>query len=296
MNKYQRNRKEFKNVSPKHGCYIAKGKQNHFSHRVYLVGWIDLLGYGSMLRECNFDSTSPLAKEAAKRLRIFNNCLSDKSEKFLPILQINDGAITWRELSFRTISVTYDYLKRVISLFETINYHDIAEGYYGARMVLATGTSISMNNLKFRNINNIRADLLIKKVNNGEMSVENAIYAASYNRSFFNAIPELQANFAFSKAYIAESSGSKNGFKGNHLFIDKSIFEITLPEWITTDKIFCWEYPGLTSDFIQFKSINLDLANHLKGSGILSTEKILQNMIGDVLDKNKLVKRMKKGS
>lgn len=295
MKRYKRNRKKINNVSSKHGCYIGKGKQNHFSHRVYMVGWIDLLGYGSMLRECNFDSTSPLAKEAAKRLRIFNNCLSDKSEKFLPILQINDGAITWRELSFRTISVTFDYLKRVISLFETINNQDLAEGYYGARMVLATGTSISMNNQKYRNINDIRAELLIKKVNDGEMSVENAIYAACYNRSFFNAIPELQANFAFSKAYIAESSGSKNGFKGNHLFIDKSIFEITLPEWIIAEEIFRWEYPGLSSDFIQFKSINLDLANHLKGSGILSTEKILQNIVGDVLEKDKLVKRMKTG-
>lgn len=100
-------------------CYVGKGKQNNFTHRLYLVGWIDLLGYGSMLRECNFDSTSTLAIDAANRLKIFNRTLFSNASPKFPIMQINDGAISWRELSLRTSSVTFDYLKRAINLFDS---------------------------------------------------------------------------------------------------------------------------------------------------------------------------------
>lgn len=46
------------------GKRVGIGKQNHFRSSVFAVAWIDLLGYGSMLRECGFDPTSSQANAA----------------------------------------------------------------------------------------------------------------------------------------------------------------------------------------------------------------------------------------
>ena len=42
---------------------VGIGKQNHFRSAPYIVAWVDLLGYGSMLKECGFDPTSKSAKK-----------------------------------------------------------------------------------------------------------------------------------------------------------------------------------------------------------------------------------------
>jgi hypothetical protein len=276
------------------GCYIAKGKQNHFKHVIYLVGWIDLLGYGSMLRDCKFDSSSGLAKDAVNRLEIFNNTLKSESHRQLPVLQINDGAVLWRELSFRTKSVTIDFLKRSIHLFESVNKNDIAAGFFGARMVLAVGTYMRMSSSKYQSETNQNATNLIKAVNSGLITAEEAIHKACHYSPSFSAIPCLQANFAFSKAYIAESQGKSAGFEGNHLFIDASIFTDIIPSWLLHDRIIHWDYPGLTSDFIQYKGLDLDQLNGSDGAGVLYTSQIAAKIITDYQNKNTLFRRFRK--
>ncbi len=45
---------------------VGIGKQNHFKSVPYIVAWIDLLGYDSMLKNCCFDPTSESTKKLWK--------------------------------------------------------------------------------------------------------------------------------------------------------------------------------------------------------------------------------------
>ena len=282
-----------KNSKKTQGCYIAKGKQNHFKYSVYMVGWIDLLGYGSMLRECEFDPSAESAKSAINRLELFHSTLYAESDRLMPIMQINDGAVVWRELSLRTPSVTFDFLKRAIHLFEKVNTVDLDAGYYGARMVLATGLHMKMSRTGVKAETNKKVNWLIHEVEVGEKDIKTAIYEAASFTSFFNNTPSLQANFAFSKAYIAEGQGKNAGFEGNHLFIDTAIFSDTIPEWLVFDKTVHWEYPGLTTDFIQYSSIDLETANKTSGKGVMQTDEIAKKLTKERRGKRKLISRLK---
>ena len=42
----------------------------------------------------------------------------------------------------------------------------------------------------------------------------------------FDILPHLQSNYAFTKAYVAESSGTKGGLPGCNLFIDSNLFNM----------------------------------------------------------------------
>lgn len=282
-----------KNSGNIQGSYIAKGKQKHFKYSVYLVGWIDLLGYGSMLRECEFDPSAESAKSAINRLELFHSTLHEEADRLMPIMQINDGAVLWRELSLRTPSVTFDFLKRAIHLFEKVNAVDLDAGYYGARMVLATGIHMKMGRAGAREENDKNVKWLIHEVEAGKKDFQTAIYEAASFTSFFNNTPSLQANFAFSKAYIAEGQGTKAGFEGNHLFIDTAIFSDTIPEWLKFDKTVHWEYPGLTTDFIQYSSIDVETANKTSGRGVLQTDEIAKKLTKERRGKKKLISRLK---
>ena len=289
----RRFKKKLKGDSKKsRGCYIAKGRQNHFRHSVYLVGWIDLLGYGSMLRDCGFDPSAENAKSAINRLELFHSTLYEESDRLMPIMQINDGAVMWRELSLRTHSVTFDFLKRAIHLFERVNAADLGAGYYGARMVLATGLHMKMGRSGVAEKTKERVQWLIQEIEAGEKDIKTALYEAASSTSFFNNTPSLQANFAFSKAYIAEGQGSNAGFKGNHLFIDTAIFPEKVPDWLTFDETVHWEYPGLTTDFIRYASIDLEAANKSSGMGVLTTDKIARKLTNEHRGKRKLISRL----
>lgn len=285
--RYTKNKKR-KTIGP----YIRKGKQNSFQYSVYLVGWIDLLGYGAMLRTCEFDPSAKSARSAIDRLEIFHNILAEEADRYMPVLQINDGAVVWRELSFRTPSVTFDFLKRVIQLYEKINAADLKAGYYGARMVLASGLNMKMRRDSVKEVTSRRVERLIYQVENGKIDFKTALYKAASLPSFFNSTPSLQANFAFSRAYIAEGQGKQAGFEGNHLFIDTTIFS-AIPEWLKYSKTIHWEYPGLGTDFIQYSSIDLETANKLSGEGVLDTETIAKKITKEKRGKEGLLSRLK---
>ena len=165
-------------------------------------------------------------------------------------------------------------------------------GYYGARMVLASGLNMKMRRDGVKEVTKKRAETLIYQVENGEMDSRTALYKAVSFPTYFNNIPSLQANFAFSRAYIAEGQGKQAGFEGNHLFIDTSIFS-AVPDWLKYSKTIHWEYPGLGTEFIQYSSIDLETANKLSGEGVLDTEVIAQKITKEKTSKEELLSRLK---
>jgi hypothetical protein len=156
---------------------------------------------------------------------------------------MNDGAAAYRDLSLRTNSVTYDFLSRAWSLHGEIMAAENRTGDPGARMILATG---------FRMLGR-RAGLdergrqvrsIIERLEKGEITAGQAIADGERLRSTFDVVPQLQANFAFTKAYLAEQSGTKGGLPGAHCFVDMSMFSAPLP-FLTLGSTTAWKHPKL---------------------------------------------------
>jgi hypothetical protein len=125
---------------------FKKGRNLPFT--VSCVAWMDLLGYGSMLRGAKFDPTSELANSAVIRLKEFQNIISERANRFMPAICVNDGAILYRDLSYRGNSVTADFMQRIIDLHTLVNKTDQSAGFPGARTILAVGirmTGINQN-------------------------------------------------------------------------------------------------------------------------------------------------------
>jgi len=116
---------------------IAKGTQ--FPFQVAVACWIDLLGYGSMIADAEFNPLHPEAKQAIARIRTFHEIVAQHSARYFPTLVMNDGAVAYRDLSLRSRSVTHDFLIRAWKLFEAIKAEDRKHGHPGARMVLCCG-------------------------------------------------------------------------------------------------------------------------------------------------------------
>ena len=56
------------------------------------------------------------------------------------------------------------------------------------------------------------------------MDADQAIREASRIDLSFDVLPQLQANFAFTKAYVAESDGKGGGLVGANCFVDLVLF------------------------------------------------------------------------
>ena len=73
------------------------------------------------------------------------------------------------------------------------------------------------------------------------MSAGQAIKEASRIDLSFDVLPQLQANFAFTKAYVAESDGAAGGLAGARCFVDLSIFHDPLPDWLDVGAHISWK-------------------------------------------------------
>jgi hypothetical protein len=243
---------------------------------VSVSAWIDLLGYGSMLREAQFDPTVELAQKAIERLEIFHKTAAKHAHRRFNIIAINDGLICHMDISPRSNSKTADFIKRVIRLHQNINEVDIDNGYYGARSIVATGFRV--RSLKRITVESTIKEVLIEQIKNKTIDTTQAINMALKARPYFGIIPEIQANFAFTKAYLVDSEGSKGGFGGPNCFIDLSIFNSPLPKFITFTNYINWNNNGLWGKFGQLKSFDFDKAGEEKDRGFLNAFEIAENI------------------
>lgn len=243
---------------------------------VSICAWTDLLGYGSMLRESQFDPTVDLSREAISRLETFHRIAAKHSHKRFQIHALNDGLICNKDISPRTRSVTCDFIKRVIKLHYEINKIDTENGYFGARTIIAAGFRIRAS--AKRVVNSEIKDVLIKKVEDGLCTPTEAIHMALKSRPYFGITPEFQANFAFTKAYLVDNEGSGGGFGGPNCFIDLSIFKNPLPDFVKFSDYINWNNNGLWGKFGKLESFQFDKAHLNKDIGFLSGFEIGENI------------------
>jgi hypothetical protein len=263
----------------------AKGSIRKFE--VAACAWIDLLGYGNMLVDVEYDPTTQEAIKPVERLYNYHSFISTFSNSHFPMLAMNDGVVIFKDLSPRTNSVTYDFISRCIKLFDGVNRLDLSQGFYGARMIIATGFRVRVGKISVSESN--KGKSLLTKINKKSISVTQAIYEALAARPSFGVVPELQGNFAFTKAYLVDRTGSKGGFGGNNCYIDYNFFaHKTPPDWITFENVIQWTEKGLKGNFGKFLSIDSEKAGELKFKGLLDTYDVAKNITND----NEVTKRI----
>jgi len=236
---------------------------------ICIAAWMDLLGYGAMLEKSKFEPFDSITRKAINRIDIFHNEIAKTSSKLFPSFVMNDGAVFYKDLSPRSKETSFDFLNKAFNVFSTINLIEHSQGFPGARMVIATGFRVRRRTSIKEHLRNGIAKHIIKKIEQGEMAIEEAVMYSLMTRPDFDSYPELQANFAFSKAYIADAGGSKKGLPGPNCYVDISLFESDLPEWIKFEKLIDWSDRGMATTFGIFCGIDQELARKTFFSGIL---------------------------
>jgi hypothetical protein len=121
----------------------------------------------------------------------------------------------------------------------TTSGEELPREYPGARVVLATGFRMRGRRAG-RDATTSQFQSIMRRFQTGEIEAAQAIREAAQIRQSFDIVPQLQANFAFSKAYVAESSGTKGGLAGANFFADVSLFAKPTPEWLITGETVRW--------------------------------------------------------
>src|SRR5690349_1183932 len=117
----------------------SRAKGRRYPVEVSAVAWMDLLGYGAMLRDVAFDPSHVKAQAAVDRLKQFQRTAASFANKNFLAMPINDATAFFHDLTPRTNAVTFDFLSRSVEVFEAVNKVDLRGKHPGARMIIAVG-------------------------------------------------------------------------------------------------------------------------------------------------------------
>lgn len=229
--------------------------------------WIDLLGYGRMISRARFSPVDPEAASAIKRLRRFHRLVAEHSSSRFPTFVTNDGAVAYRDLSYLDNKRTLPFLENAFRLFEAVN-KERDDDLPGARMVIATG--FRMKGRRPGGANEAaRRRGLVESVRNGERTVEQAVESAARGGVYIDVVPQLQANFAFTAAYLAEQSGRRGGLPGPICYLDMSLFDHA-PRGISLGPVISWRHGDLdlSRDFAPLLGIDPSEVSDSHQSGV----------------------------
>jgi hypothetical protein len=87
----------------------------------------------------------------------------------------------------------------------------------------------------------------------------------------------LHANFAFSKAYLAEHDGTRAGLPGPALYIDMALFDNPAPTWLGVQETIAWTAHGMSATFARC-SIDWRAADKTQFSGALDAAGVCKNL------------------
>jgi hypothetical protein len=230
------------------GPAIRKGAKVPF--KLAVTAWLDLLGYGTAIASADFNPMHSASNRTLRRLRRFHEIVAQHSARNFRSLTINDGAVFYRDLSWRSTSVTYDFLERSWRAFLSVQEEDQKEGGAGARLVLAAGFRV-LGSRRGIDASLAHVRTIFRRLETQEITSEEAIRETSSSGRHSDVIPQLQANFAFTKAYVAESSGSAGGLPGSNFYVDLCLFDDPQAPWITLGQPIRWSDTrlGLSADF-----------------------------------------------
>jgi hypothetical protein len=208
---------------------------------------------------------------------------------------MNDGAAAYRDLSMRSNSITYEFISNAWRLFTAIRTAEIAAGHPGARMVIAPGFRMLGRRAGIDQTAGHFASIM-RRFQAGELPAEQAIREASRISRSFDVIPQLQANFAFTKAYVAENGGSAAGLPGPNCYVDIGFFTAPPPPWIDLGPAINWrdDELGLTATFAAIRSMRVRKHHKAAPDGVRSGLDVGRDLGGgsDVLSALRLGPRL----
>ncbi|MEP2772369.1 MAG: hypothetical protein ABJH05_09480 [Fulvivirga sp.] len=179
-----------------------------------LCSWYDLLGFGQPLMDSNWDLNNEQCESQLKRIKSLDLSYINtySSAHGTTSFSLNDGIILNYDIDDNILNIKEQIVKVLDDLvleYESLNVRDVRNGFPGVRGIITFGHRYNYTHVE-------------------------STYSVSNNKTLAYHPQVFQMNTAFSKAYIMESSGSKSGIAGNHLYIDK--FLINSMEKILTKK------------------------------------------------------------
>lgn len=224
---------------------------------VAIACWLDLLGYGGAIDKAGFDPAHPLAQPPLRRLRAFHRIVAKHSSAGFPTLVMNDGAVGYSNVELLRSDKVWRFVERCWALYEEATTTDLASGGPGLRGVIAVGLRAKGSN---RGITAQDRELtaIIEDFAAGRIDKQKALADTRKVRRVFDIIPQLQANFAFTRAYEAEQAGSAAGFRGPNLFLDTTVFAGGVPDWISAGDPIAWapKKASLATSFVAVRGID----------------------------------------
>ena len=255
---------------------LPRAKGRRYPVEIAAAAWFDLLGYGSMLAKAGFDPTQSGATEAVGRLRDFQRTIATHGHRNFPVMLINDGAVLFRDLSPRGKSVSFDFLARAIDAFKAVNRLERDAGHPGARMVVAVGARMRVTGV-------VRAsathrDDILRRLDTGELSARQAIFEAFRAEPVAGFVPRLQANFAFTKAYLADQDGKEAGLGGPKCYIDLALFDIPAATWVSFSRTQEWSGLGMSALFGELDEFDRVEAGRKQFAGIRDAHGVAEHL------------------
>ncbi|SNY51585.1 hypothetical protein SAMN06297129_2170 [Pseudooceanicola antarcticus] len=267
--------------TPKNNPPVSQGTR--FPFQVSIVAWGDLLGYGGKIAEAAFNPMDERAKSSISRMREFHRIVAEHSSRHFPSLVINDGVAAFRDLSLRSRSNGHEFLEKSWELFNAINALEARRGDPGIRMVVACGFRMRGRRAKTES-DHSKVNSILHRFREGQMSAEQAIREASTARPSFDVVPQLQANFAFTKAYVAESSGSGGGLPGSNFYLDTALLLDPTCAWPSGENGIMWRHNTLGLDTEFRRVTNLPKVKNPEGaaSEMRTGLEVAQFLAGDI--------------
>ena len=207
--------------------------------------------------------------------------VSGHAGKLFPTLALNDGIIAFRDLSPRSHTVTFDFVRDCIHLFYAVNDMEAKYSDIGARMVVAPGfrarRSMTHSARKFGG----RVESIQRRLSDQKIQPTQALAEALEARPYFDSTRELQANFALTRAYLADESGSANGIAGPNCYIDLCLFSDPVPSWIRFSSVVDWSYRGMNAKFGRLDGMDETAAGACLHRGALDAFKVARALSDD---------------
>jgi len=237
---------------------------------VALAFWLDLRCYGAMLDKARFDPTCPEAKAALDRLYEFQAIVAAHSRTTFPTLVINDGAVAYRDIGLIREDRAWLFIERCWNLYQATSAADRKLKGDGLRGVLAVGLRAKGSNRGILRQNDeiaaIIDDLAAKKI-----TAKQAKAAAWRVRRVNDIVPQLQANFAFSRAYTAEQGAIDRESKlvDSRFYLETRVFSDGIPDWMTVGEPVHWKpkaewLSSLATTFVEVQAIDASATDQHK--------------------------------
>ena len=191
-------------------------------------------------------------------------------------MPINDATAFFHDLTPRTNAVTYDFLSRSIEVFEKVNSVELSQKQPGARMIIAVGPRIRITGVATGDVGHKKS--IIKRVQDKIITAEQGIHEAFRSGPIAGFVPQLQANFAFTKTYVADQMGSKAGLGGPNCYIDLCFFAEKIPNWIEFRRNQPWSITGMSTTFGELECLDRCEATETRFEGLFNAMEIARRL------------------